>query len=155
MVTAIDIGENLLLKTKERAKVKTEMGDVLKLKYTNDSFDYVLCTEVIEHTDSPRRAMKEIVRVLKPGGKAIVTSPNKYWWPVFKTMMKLGIRKYDGVENWEYPWQLRKHFLEAGGTLIESRGFNLFYPGVLKVGEARARILDFMMINYLILGEKW
>jgi SAM-dependent methyltransferase len=40
-----------------------------------ERFDYVVCTEVLEHTLQPFDAVAEIERVLKPGGVAIVTVP--------------------------------------------------------------------------------
>lgn len=47
-----------------------------KLPFADASFDYVLCMEVIEHVPNQKHLMAEIARVLKPGGRAIVTTPN-------------------------------------------------------------------------------
>lgn len=41
----------------------------------DNHFDYVICTEVLEHTLQPFDAAKEILRILKPGGLALVTTP--------------------------------------------------------------------------------
>lgn len=38
-------------------------------------FDNVLCTEVFEHIPEPVNAMKELVRICKPGGKILITAP--------------------------------------------------------------------------------
>lgn len=38
-------------------------------------FDFVVCTEVLEHTVQPFDAVRELHRVLKPGGLAFVTTP--------------------------------------------------------------------------------
>jgi SAM-dependent methyltransferase len=46
-----------------------------ELPFGEDSFDCVICTEVIEHCTDPATVMKEIRRVLKPGGTALVTTP--------------------------------------------------------------------------------
>lgn len=40
-----------------------------------DHFDYVVCTEVLEHTLQPFDAVKEIMRTLKPGGYLFASSP--------------------------------------------------------------------------------
>lgn len=40
-----------------------------------DYFDFVVCTEVLEHTTNPFNAVREIRRILKKGGKVIVSTP--------------------------------------------------------------------------------
>ena len=47
-----------------------------RLPFADGAFDIVLCMEVIEHTPDQKHLMAEIARVLKPGGRAIVTTPN-------------------------------------------------------------------------------
>lgn len=41
----------------------------------NDTFDFVVCTEVLEHTLDPFSAVRELRRILKPGGLLFVTVP--------------------------------------------------------------------------------
>jgi SAM-dependent methyltransferase len=50
------------------------------LPYPADSFDTLLSHEVIEHVSDDRTAAREIARVLKPGGRAIIFAPNR-WYP--------------------------------------------------------------------------
>lgn len=50
-------------------------GDILNLPIENESFDYVLCTEVLEHVFNPIEAIKELSRICKTGGKIIITTP--------------------------------------------------------------------------------
>jgi ubiquinone/menaquinone biosynthesis C-methylase UbiE len=47
------------------------------LAFKDDLFDIVLLIEVLEHVKDDRKALEEIHRVLKPGGLAILTAPNK------------------------------------------------------------------------------
>lgn len=42
---------------------------------SDDEFDFVLCSEVFEHIPEPILAMKELVRICKPGGKILITAP--------------------------------------------------------------------------------
>lgn len=51
------------------------IADAAALPLAADSADAVLCTEVLEHVADPDRCMREIARVLKPGGVAICTVP--------------------------------------------------------------------------------
>ena len=47
-----------------------------KLPFKNEFFDVVTCLEVIEHLHNPDNLIKEIYRVLKPGGVLILSTPN-------------------------------------------------------------------------------
>jgi ubiquinone/menaquinone biosynthesis C-methylase UbiE len=46
------------------------------LPYEDNRFDVVTCTEVVEHLENYRHIVREMHRVLKPGGSMIVTTPN-------------------------------------------------------------------------------
>ncbi|HTY54948.1 MAG TPA: class I SAM-dependent methyltransferase [Candidatus Binataceae bacterium] len=46
------------------------------LPYPDQSFDLVVLTEVIEHLENHRAAISELSRVLRPGGRLILTTPN-------------------------------------------------------------------------------
>lgn len=50
-------------------------GDVHDLPFEDAVFDTVLCTSVLEHVSDERRVVSEMYRVLKPGGRVIVTIP--------------------------------------------------------------------------------
>lgn len=49
--------------------------DIMDLPYDDESFDVVICLHVLEHVADDGRAMRELHRVLVPGGKAIVMCP--------------------------------------------------------------------------------
>lgn len=51
------------------------VSDITAIPVPDASFDAVLCTEVIEHVPDPVAALHELVRVLKPGGRIIITAP--------------------------------------------------------------------------------
>lgn len=52
------------------------VGDITTLPLVDNSFDTILCLQVLEHTPQPACALKEIGRVLKPGGRAIISFPH-------------------------------------------------------------------------------
>jgi SAM-dependent methyltransferase len=54
-------------------------GDLCALPFPDARFDGIVLTEVLEHCQDPVSAMREVLRVLKPGGLALVTSP--FLWP--------------------------------------------------------------------------
>ena len=54
------------------------VGDAGRLPFADDSFDAVICSEVLEHLRDVDLALAEIDRVLKPGGKFALSVP-RYW----------------------------------------------------------------------------
>ncbi len=46
------------------------------MPFEDNSFDYVVCAEGIEHIEDQYQMTREFARVLKPGGRAIITTPN-------------------------------------------------------------------------------
>jgi methionine biosynthesis protein MetW len=50
------------------------------LEFPDQSFDLIVCSEVIEHVYSPDDLLDEIRRLLKPGGYAVITTPNLASW---------------------------------------------------------------------------
>jgi SAM-dependent methyltransferase len=90
-------------------------GNIEQIPFGNAWFDSVLLNEVMEHIPHPQLALAEIYRVLKPGGKLIVFSPNR-WYP-FEThgvLLKNGGAR---VPHWTplipyIPLSVGSHFLE-------------------------------------------
>ena len=54
-------------------------GDGTRLPFADDTFDRIICSEVMEHIPDDRAAARELARVLKPGGTIAVTVPT--WLP--------------------------------------------------------------------------
>jgi SAM-dependent methyltransferase len=50
------------------------VGDAHNLPFPDGKFDVIVCTEVLEHLHTPHTAVSEMNRVLKPGGKLILTT---------------------------------------------------------------------------------
>lgn len=47
-------------------------------RFEDEIFEIALCSEVIEHVTNPELALKTLYRILKPGGFAIITTPQRY-----------------------------------------------------------------------------
>ncbi len=88
--SVLDIGSrarryDYLLKTRPEAidinfseAKDVKFGDVNDLQYPENSFDNVLCIEVFEYIKTPQNAASEILRVLKPKGKLVLSAPFMY-----------------------------------------------------------------------------
>ncbi len=53
------------------------------------AFDVVVASEVIEHLENPRFVMREIYRILRPGGTVLVSTPNNESW---RSLLALTVR---------------------------------------------------------------
>ena len=56
--------------------VSFRIGSAEALEFSDDSTDIVLCSDVVEHLSYPEKCFADIFRILKPGGVAIITTPN-------------------------------------------------------------------------------
>ena len=61
------------------AGARAVRGDATRMPFPDGSFDRVIAAEVLEHIPDDRRALREIARVLRPGGQVAVTVPA--WLP--------------------------------------------------------------------------
>jgi 2-polyprenyl-3-methyl-5-hydroxy-6-metoxy-1,4-benzoquinol methylase len=83
-VKAIDIVEPMVEQTRRHAEesgianlLSADVGDAHALAFDNESFDVVLAIGVIPWLEQPELAMREIARVTKPGGYAILATANR------------------------------------------------------------------------------
>jgi len=65
------------------SKARLALGDVTRLPVADGSFDKLIISEVLEHLDDDAAAMREVARVLKPGGVCAVTVPNAGYPPLW------------------------------------------------------------------------
>jgi methionine biosynthesis protein MetW len=76
----VDISANAVDEARQSGLEAIKIEDASVLPFDADSFDVVVCVEVLEHLFDPQRAIKNISRVLKPGGIFIATVPNTVYW---------------------------------------------------------------------------
>ncbi len=86
---SMDMDMESLLKTrflladmkKENSKKNSFMahsGDALNMPFKDDTFDQIICSEVMEHVPDPVKACQELTRILKPGGRIAITVPTTF-----------------------------------------------------------------------------
>lgn len=77
-VVGLDFARSFLSMAKSNGQGCSVQGDATALPFPDTSFDAVLCSETLEHIPDDRGAVKEIHRVLRPGGLLFLTVPN-FW----------------------------------------------------------------------------
>lgn len=75
-VVGIDLEETL--DTRNRRSPYATRGDLELLPFPAGYFDMIISRSVVEHLENPPQVFREFHRVLKPGGKVILSTPNKY-----------------------------------------------------------------------------
>ncbi len=78
IATVVGIDLETTLETENRLSPFGVRGDVSRLPFPACHFDVVISRSVIEHLEDPPQVFREFARVLKPGGKVVVITPNKY-----------------------------------------------------------------------------
>ncbi len=72
----IDLSASVLRQAHRGKVVHLAVADAEQLCFKNDCFDHVLCSEVLEHCLHPQDIFDGIAAVLKPNGRALLTTPN-------------------------------------------------------------------------------
>ncbi len=77
------------------------VGGVDAIPFVNDTFDVVICSEVIEHVLDMEKALSEIWRVTKPGGRILITVPNMNGdgTVIGRFLRALGMRRFTPIQE--------------------------------------------------------
>ncbi len=114
---------------------RVAVGDIEAIEFSDERFDIALVNEVLEHVPRDDRGIREVHRILKPGGVALIFSPNRlypfethgvslrsgakvpHYIPLVPYVpVRLGLFQYWARNYW--PWELRA-LIHAGGFSIE------------------------------------
>ena len=114
-VVGVDISEKMIGWSRQRAreegveaKVEFRTADVLELPFEADRFDVVICESVLAFVEDKQRAIRECVRVTRPGG---YVGLNEVFWikqpsPEMLEQVKDAIGPFiSTIETWQALWE--------------------------------------------------
>lgn len=159
-ITGIDISEGMINVGKEKIKklglenvIRLEKGDSEAINYSDNSFDAVTVAFGVRNFENLEQGLKEIKRVLRPGGKVVILEFSKPLTPIIKDLytfymdfispvfVKLFSKNYDA---YKYLNESVKKFPEGKNfvSILDKTGFNatsfkILTPGIcaIYVGE--------------------
>ncbi len=74
------------------------------LPFSDNEFNFLICIEVLEHIPDTEQAIKEMVRVLKPGGKMIIIDKNiNSLHPIYFVPTRIWKSFLENTNRWMYP----------------------------------------------------
>lgn len=113
--------------------IKGSVADLSKkIKFKSNSFDIIIAKDILEHIANPLDLLKEIRRLLRPDGYAVINVPNHFYWGLrFRILFgrnliwkTLGHDHTKLFNEWDYmhvrffTWNGFNKFLKAGGFKI-------------------------------------
>ncbi len=113
-------------------------ADAHKLPFGNKNFDLVLCTEVLDHVAEPLKVLKEIKRVLKPGGIVIVELDDSQNF-IFRFIWYVWIHLPGSVWNHAH---IHEFSIEKLESMIKRSGFRIIKKRIFRLGMGVAFQLE-------------
>lgn len=119
------------------------VGDIGAIPVVDGYFDCILCTEVLEHLPEPERAISEFARILKKGGRLILTAP------LGSGIHMAPYHYFGGFSRYWYDYALPKYGFEIRSIQANGGFFKLYgqesqrFLALLSPSSQTARILFF------------
>lgn len=125
--------EAVLIGKKLFPRLLLKTGSIYDLPYKNNYFDLVLCTEVLEHLDNPKKALHEIIRVSKR--YAIISVPNEPFFMMSNFLRGKNVIRFgndpEHIQHWTV-FSLRR-FLKKEN--IKIKAVKLPFPWIMALVE--------------------
>lgn len=122
----IDISVNANYQNQKIQLIAYDLNANLPLQ--GGEFDFVVSLANLEHLENPKKMLEEIYRVLKPGGKLLLTTPSTYGKPVLEFLAAVGLVSKQEIrdhKNYFSKKILLDHCREIGFSSCRHKYFQL------------------------------
>ncbi|MBM3230779.1 methyltransferase domain-containing protein [Candidatus Peregrinibacteria bacterium] len=86
----IDVSPESVAFVREHITQDAHVGSAEQIPYPDNTFDKIMFCEVIEHVEDDAKVLREIRRVLKPGGRVVITTPSLKGFRAHSKLKQLG-----------------------------------------------------------------
>lgn len=130
-VTGLDMDPEMLAAARLKAPSATFVeGDVTALPFATDSFDLSLAVTLLCFVEDPQRAVAELVRVTRPGGRVVLAELNR--WSLWAAWRRVKARR--GSTTWQHarfyaPRELEALLRRAGAHDVRTAAAAYLPPG--------------------------
>lgn len=154
------------------------ISDIVNIPVEDESFDSIMCIEVLEHIVDPNKALSELTRILKKGGKLILTAPfaslthyapyhystgfNKYYYEFH--LSKLGYKVLEITPNGNYFQYLAQEvryskvaaeqYSSFKSSFLDRAAKLLFLRYLYKINKVQEKSDELLNFGYMIVAEK-
>lgn len=127
-VEGIDFDEQAAAKVTRKYGIKAHVGSLADCSIPDASFDVVTMSQTVEHLFDPRSDLQACLRVLKPGGLLVMTTPN---------VNSIGAAEFGPYwRGWEPPRHLHLFSVESLARLTRQAGFEIDEARSYSTGSA-------------------
>ncbi len=157
-VVGMDLSPRILSEARKRVQhegrpeiVRLVAADAAALPFADASFDLLLSSQLIEHVPADQAALREMRRVMQPGGSLVISTDNRdnrvtqaLAWPL------RFIRRLLGRPEWRPPFPHRSYSRAEFATMVRQAGFGVLgdstyrfsWPSRLVKVRPLVRVLD-------------
>lgn len=135
-VAGTDFDKQATQKVTARYGIKTHVGELSHCNLPANRFDVVTMSQAIEHLYTPEETLRECLRILKPGGLLVMTTPN---------VNSIAAAEFGAHwRGWEAPRHLHLFSVESlqrltqrvGFEIVEARSYSAGCSGVYRVSHS-------------------
>lgn len=176
-VTGVDVSAWAAEQAREQFGLDVHVGRLVEIGLPGESFDVVFLGDLLEHEPLPNEFMKEVLRLLRPGGLAAIKVPtyvnSTYYrtarlFPIFLTFGLINARLLQALKLmhqhpemppyhlYEYSLTTMSRLLERNGLSVVGHKTSLLVPEFLDSWNAspldRAVLAGFKLLRAAVVG---